>query len=124
VSADKRQQLLAVKHELEKEAPTGAPADPFAAKEEAKATARKDAKAQDGQGAGGGHRLHEDGGQPARASRARSRAAGQDGAPQAAARVSPAHGAATQNHPTQPSPRSARPRVKSQRGPRAAEGEA
>jgi hypothetical protein len=120
VSADKRQQLLAVKHELEKEAATGAPADPFAAK----ATARKEAKAQDGQGAGGGHRLHEHGGQPARASRARSRAAHQDGAAQAAAPVSPARSAATQNHPTQPSPRSARPRVKSQRGPRAAEGEA
>jgi hypothetical protein len=68
--------------------------------------------------------LHEDAGQLARTSRARSRAAHQDGAAQAAAPVSPARGAATQNHPTQPSPRSARPRVKSQRGPRAAEGDA
>jgi PPK2 family polyphosphate:nucleotide phosphotransferase len=120
VSADKRQQLLAVKHELEKEAPTGAHADPFAAK----ARARKEAKAQARQVAGDGQQLHEDAGQPARASRARSSAAHQDGAAQAAAPVSPAPGAATQNHPTQPSPRLARPRVKSQRGPRAAEGEA
>ena len=37
VSADKRKQLQAVKHELEKETPEGAPADPFAAREKAKA---------------------------------------------------------------------------------------
>ena len=33
VSEDQRQQLQAVKRELEAEAPKGAPADPFAAKE-------------------------------------------------------------------------------------------
>jgi hypothetical protein len=33
VNADRRQQLLAVKAELEDEAPKGAPADPFAARE-------------------------------------------------------------------------------------------
>jgi hypothetical protein len=44
VTADRRQELLAVRRELEDEAPQGAPADPFAAKK-AKARARK-AKAQ------------------------------------------------------------------------------
>ncbi len=46
VSADKRKQLQAVKRELEKEAPEGAPADPFAAREKAKAEAREKAKAE------------------------------------------------------------------------------
>jgi PPK2 family polyphosphate:nucleotide phosphotransferase len=48
VSVDRRQQLQAVKGELEAEAPKGAPADPFAAKEakeEAKAAAAAEAKA-------------------------------------------------------------------------------
>jgi PPK2 family polyphosphate:nucleotide phosphotransferase len=48
VSADRRQQLQAVRGELEAEAPKGAPADPFAAKEareEAKAAAAAEAKA-------------------------------------------------------------------------------
>ena len=44
VSADKRKQLQAVKRELEKEAPEGAPADPFAAREKAKAEAREKAR--------------------------------------------------------------------------------
>ncbi|HEY4850385.1 MAG TPA: cation-transporting P-type ATPase [Streptosporangiaceae bacterium] len=74
-----------------------APADPFTAKE-AKASASKEAKAQASQGAGGG-------------------------AAQTAARASLARGA-TQNHPTQPSPRPARPRGNGQRGPRTAAGEA
>jgi PPK2 family polyphosphate:nucleotide phosphotransferase len=48
VSEDRRQQLQAVKAELEAEAPKGAPADPFAAKEagaKAKAAAEAEAKA-------------------------------------------------------------------------------
>jgi Polyphosphate kinase 2 (PPK2) len=48
VSDDRRQQLQAVKRELEAEAPKGAPADPFAAKEagaKAKAAAAAEAKA-------------------------------------------------------------------------------
>ena len=48
VSEDRRQQLQAVKRELEAEAPKGAPADPFAAKEaggKAKAAAAAEAKA-------------------------------------------------------------------------------
>jgi hypothetical protein len=45
VSADKREQLQAVKRELEKEAPEGAPAGPFAAREKAKAEAKEKAKA-------------------------------------------------------------------------------
>jgi PPK2 family polyphosphate:nucleotide phosphotransferase len=48
VSEDRRQQLQAVKRELEDEAPEGAPADPFAAKEagsKAKAAAAAEAKA-------------------------------------------------------------------------------
>jgi hypothetical protein len=47
VSGKQREQLLIIKGELEAQAPTGAPADPFAAKEakEAKARARKNAKA-------------------------------------------------------------------------------
>jgi PPK2 family polyphosphate:nucleotide phosphotransferase len=46
VSEDRRQQLQAVKAELEAEAPRGAPADPFAAKEAgAKARAAADAEA-------------------------------------------------------------------------------
>jgi hypothetical protein len=47
VSADRRQQLLAVRRELEDEAPKGAPADPFAAREanEAKEVAETKARA-------------------------------------------------------------------------------
>jgi Polyphosphate kinase 2 (PPK2) len=48
VSEDRRQQLQAVRRELEAEAPKGAPADPFAAKEagaKAKAAAAAEAKA-------------------------------------------------------------------------------
>jgi PPK2 family polyphosphate:nucleotide phosphotransferase len=45
VSAAKRKELHAVKRELEDEAPKGAPADPFAAKE-AKAAAKAEAKAE------------------------------------------------------------------------------
>jgi PPK2 family polyphosphate:nucleotide phosphotransferase len=122
VNADKRQQLLAVKHELEQEAPTGAPADPFAAKKEAKARARKEAKAQAKPVAGDEQQLHEDAGQPVRASRARSSAAHQDGAAQAAAPVRRARSTATRNHPAPAS--SARPRATGRRGPRAGEGEA
>ena len=59
VSADKREQLQAVKRELEKQAPEGAAADPFAAKEKTKAEAREKAKAKarDSQVAGNGHQL-------------------------------------------------------------------
>jgi PPK2 family polyphosphate:nucleotide phosphotransferase len=52
VSAEARQELLAVKRELEAEAPTGAPADPFAAKEAARASAKAD-KLPDRRGTGG-----------------------------------------------------------------------
>ena len=48
VSADRRQQLLTVKRELEDEAPTGAPADPFAAKEAEEVAAARSRAAQDG----------------------------------------------------------------------------
>ena len=44
VSADRRQQLQAVRAELEAEAPRGAPADPFAAKEAGAAKAEAEAK--------------------------------------------------------------------------------
>ncbi len=44
VSADRRQQLLTVKRELEDEAPKGSPADPFAAKEANEAKEAKGAK--------------------------------------------------------------------------------
>jgi hypothetical protein len=44
VSGEQRERLLVVKGELEAQAPKGAPADPFAAKQ-AKARARKKAKA-------------------------------------------------------------------------------
>jgi PPK2 family polyphosphate:nucleotide phosphotransferase len=56
VSADRRQQLRAVKRELEAEAPKGAPADPFAAKEakeEAKAAAAAEAAPQPSRSRGG-----------------------------------------------------------------------
>ncbi len=59
VSADKRKQLQAVKRELEKEAPEGAPADPFAAREKAREKAK--AKARAGQVAGNGHQLDQAG---------------------------------------------------------------
>jgi len=63
VSADKREQLQAVKRELEKEAPAGAPADPFAAREKARAETRgkAKAKARAGQVAGNGHQLDQAG---------------------------------------------------------------
>jgi PPK2 family polyphosphate:nucleotide phosphotransferase len=44
VSAGKRKQLKTVKGELEDEAPRGAPADPFAARQEAKAKAKAEAR--------------------------------------------------------------------------------
>jgi PPK2 family polyphosphate:nucleotide phosphotransferase len=56
VSAERREQLLVVKGELEAQAPEGAPADPFAAKR-ARAAARKKAKARaagDGDGESSG----------------------------------------------------------------------
>jgi PPK2 family polyphosphate:nucleotide phosphotransferase len=96
VSEDRRQQLQAVKRELEAEAPKGAPADPFAAKEaggkakaaaeakaaaktaagaaaKARAAARTAARAAADQAAGDGQRpgRADNKGQPARASRAR-----------------------------------------------------
>jgi PPK2 family polyphosphate:nucleotide phosphotransferase len=96
VSEDRRQQLQAVKRELEAEAPKGAPADPFAAKEaggkakaaaeakaaaktaagaaaKARAAARTAARAAADQAAGDGQRPGgaDNKGQPARASRAR-----------------------------------------------------
>jgi PPK2 family polyphosphate:nucleotide phosphotransferase len=53
VTADRRQELLVVKGELETQAPKGAPADPFAAKAKAKAEAKAEAegKTADGQSA-------------------------------------------------------------------------
>ena len=48
VSSDRRQQLLTVKRELEDEAPKGAPADPFAAKEAEEVVAARSRAAQDG----------------------------------------------------------------------------
>ena len=85
VTADRREDLLAVKGELEAQAPKGAPADPFAAKkakEKAKKAKKAAAKAkaeaekeQASQAAGEGRRPEDSRGQPARASRARSRTA-------------------------------------------------
>ncbi len=106
VTADRRQELFVVKGELEAQAPKGAPADPFAAKEakaEAKAGARRkaaasekaEAKAEASQAAGDGHRPDESRGQPARASRARSRTASQDGAAQSAPGASQTRDGAT-----------------------------
>ena len=48
VSADRRQQLLTVKRQLEDEAPKGADADPFAAKEAEEVAAARTRAAQDG----------------------------------------------------------------------------
>jgi len=136
VTADRRQELLVVKGELEAQAPKGAPADPFAAKKAkeeakvakkakkvataaAKAEAKKKAeaseKAKPGQVAGNEHRPDESRGQPTRASRARSRTASQDGAAQAAPRASQARsGAGTQGQPEQVSPMTGRTRGKGQ----------
>jgi PPK2 family polyphosphate:nucleotide phosphotransferase len=66
VSADRRQELLAVRRELEDEAPKGAPADPFAAKEKAKAQAKK-AEAQATEAKEADSRADGDGRQPDRA---------------------------------------------------------
>jgi Polyphosphate kinase 2 (PPK2) len=96
VSADRRQQLQAVRAELEAEAPKGAPADPFAAKEatadagattEAGAKAEAGAPAADGQAAGDAHPPGgtDNEGQRARASRARAGAAPEAGRPGRAA---------------------------------------
>jgi hypothetical protein len=74
VSADRRQQLQAVRAELEAEAPKGAPADPFAVKEDT-----ADA------GAPGGT---DNRGQRARASRTRTGAAPRGRPPQAGRRTS------------------------------------
>ena len=79
VSEDRRQQLQAVKRELEAEAPKGAPADPFAAKE---AGARAKA-AGDGARPGGADNKA----QPARASRARGGASTRGRPAQAARRT-------------------------------------
>ena len=90
VSADKRKQLKTVKGELEDEAPKGAPADPFAVREEAKAKAKAEArkKAEAGaelsQVAGNGHKQGEAGlldrpvQAPPRTGLARSKTASQD----------------------------------------------
>src|SRR6185312_5531550 len=101
VTAERREELLVVKGELEAQAPKGAPADPYAAKKakkakkEAKAAAKAEAKkaeaSEEGaasQVAGNEHRPDESRDQPARASRARSRTASQDGAAQAVPRAS------------------------------------
>ena len=80
VSEDRRQQLQAVKRELEAEAPKGAPADPFAAKE---AGARAKA-AGDGARPGGADNKA----QPARASRARGGASTRGRPAQAGRRTS------------------------------------
>ncbi len=133
VTADRRQELLVVKGELEAQAPKGAPADPFAAKEakaaakaeakaEAKARARRKAaasekaaaKAEASQAAGDGHRPDESRGQPARAKRARSRTTSQDGAARPAPGASRARsGATTPGQPAQATSRPSRARAKS-----------
>jgi hypothetical protein len=103
VTADRRQDLLVVKGELEAQAPKGAPADPFAAKKAkkakkeaiAQASKKAEAKAEASQVAEDGHRPDESPGQPARASRARG-------------------GAATQGQPAQVNPRTGRSRAKGQ----------
>jgi len=148
VTAERREELLVVKGELEAQAPKGAPADPYAAKKakkakkEAKAAAKAEAKkaeaSEEGaasQVAGNEHRPDESRDQPARASRARSRTASQDGAAQAVPRASRARsgagtqsraaqaasqasrarsGAATQGQPAQVSPGASRSRGKGQ----------
>ena len=100
VTADRRQDLLVVKGELEAQAPKGAPADPFAAKKAkkeamAQASKKAEAKAEASQVDEDGHRPDESPGQPARASRARG-------------------GAATQGQPAQVNPRTGRSRAKGQ----------
>jgi len=96
VTADRRQDLLVVKGELEAQAPKGAPADPFAAKKAKKeAMAQASKKAEASQVDEDGHRPDESPGQPARASRARG-------------------GAATQGQPAQVNPRTGRSRAKGQ----------
>jgi PPK2 family polyphosphate:nucleotide phosphotransferase len=105
VSADKRQQLLTVKGELEAEAPKGAPADPFAAKGQAKAAARDKARAEVSHADGDGRPPNEAGSEgraaqpPPRASRARSAA----GTPSRAAKAS--RGTSTSRAKGQPSGR-------------------
>jgi len=96
VSADRRQQLQAVRTELEAEAPKGAPVDPFAAKEaeaeaaETEAGARAGTPATDGQAAGDAHRPGgtDNKGQRARASRARAGAAPRGRPPQVSRKTS------------------------------------
>jgi PPK2 family polyphosphate:nucleotide phosphotransferase len=97
VSADRRQQLQAVRTELEAEAPKGAPVDPFAAAKEAEAEAaeteagaRAGTPATDGQAAGDAHRPGgtDNKGQRARASRARAGAAPRGRPPQVSRKTS------------------------------------
>jgi PPK2 family polyphosphate:nucleotide phosphotransferase len=136
VTATRREELLVVKGELQAQAPKGAPADPFAAKQakqeakkakKAKKAAAKAAagkveaseKAEASRAAGDGHRPEASRGQPTRASRARSRTASRDGAASAAPQASrPSSGTATAGQSAQPSPKQAGPGAKASRAGR------
>ena len=113
VSADKRQELLTVKRELEDEAPKGAPADPFAAREEAKAEPRAQAMAETKEKA----RQKAETGRVAEDGEHHNEAGGQGQPEQAAPRTTRARGATgSQARPTQASPTSRRPRPGGQQG--------
>jgi PPK2 family polyphosphate:nucleotide phosphotransferase len=139
VTAERRKELLVVKGELQAQAPKGAPADPFAAKQakqeaknakkakKAKKAAAKAAagkveageKAEASQAAGDGHRAEASRGQPARASRARSRTTSQGGAtPTGPRAIRPSSGTATAGPSAQPSPKTTSSRAKASRASR------